>query len=455
MHLQRIIIENVRCFPRAELTFQPCGWHVFAGRNGSGKSTLLHAITAAFEHDAEANPHDWIRWTSASARISPRIAVDAEDDRFVPFVPESNRDPSAAAAIQAAIRGLSERGGAIGYGTYLGHDSRYFSQHADETEYGLELIDQGLNPRPAGSGWFFAAYGVSRSLVRSEGDDWGRGRAALEQGELRAAALGDAVKRLQELDYRRLASAPGTPEHESVTRVTDGATALLNDLLRERGIAISGVAPEGIRVRVDGHERSLQQMSDGVKVTTALVLDLYLRMCAAYGDRLRVEPREIAPGRHRTVVGNSGVVLIDEVELHLHPSWQRDIGLWLVDHFPRVQFIITTHSPFVAQAASPGCLYRMSAPGDERGVGPVDPPTYARVVNGTIDDAILSDLFGVEHLYSRRGEQLRQEIAELEVLAIRRTIDAAQRRLLDEKLALLPRDDLSTLDRSRRVLEKL
>lgn len=455
MHLQKITIENVRCLPRVRLAFQPRGWHVFAGRNGSGKSTLLLAITAAFEHDAEANPHDWIRWASQYASITPFVALDTGDDRFVPFVPEPDRDPGAALEIQAAIRALDDHGGTIDYVTHIGRSSRYFSKSIGATDYGLELIDQGLNPRPAGSGWFFAAYGVSRSLVRSKVEDGARGRSFLDLGELRAAALGDAVKLLQDMDYQRLASAPGTPKHDTVMRVMDGATALLNDLLQDRGVSIIGVAPEGIRVRVDGHERSLEQMSDGVKVTTALVLDLYLRMCTAYGDRLRVEHLEIAPGQRRTVIGNSGVVLIDEVELHLHPSWQRDIGLWMVDHFPRVQFIVTTHSPFVAQAASPGCLYRMSGPGDERGVGPVDQATYARVVNGTIDDAILSDLFGVEHLYSRRGEELRQEIAALEVLAIRRTIDAAQQKLLDEKLALLPRDDLSTLDRSRRVLEKL
>lgn len=45
----------------------------------------------------------------------------------------------------------------------------------------------------------------------------------------------------------------------------------------------------------------------------------------------------------------SGVVLIDELDAHLHPKWQRQIGQWLRLKFPNLQFIVATHSPFVAQ----------------------------------------------------------------------------------------------------------
>ena len=47
----------------------------------------------------------------------------------------------------------------------------------------------------------------------------------------------------------------------------------------------------------------------------------------------------------------SGVVLIDEIDAHLHPEWQREIGFWLKRHFPNIQFIVTTHSPIICQAA--------------------------------------------------------------------------------------------------------
>ena len=49
-----------------------------------------------------------------------------------------------------------------------------------------------------------------------------------------------------------------------------------------------------------------------------------------------------------------GVVLIDEVDAHLHPTWQRRIGLWFREHFPKLQFIVSTHSPLICQAATVG-----------------------------------------------------------------------------------------------------
>src|SRR5438132_1106565 len=58
-----------------------------------------------------------------------------------------------------------------------------------------------------------------------------------------------------------------------------------------------------------------------------------------------------------------GVVLIDEVDSHLHPEWQRQIGFWLKRHFPKMQFIVTTHSPLICQAADVKGLFHLPAPG--------------------------------------------------------------------------------------------
>jgi hypothetical protein len=49
----------------------------------------------------------------------------------------------------------------------------------------------------------------------------------------------------------------------------------------------------------------------------------------------------------------AGVVLIDELELHLHPQWQREVVEKLRTTFPNIQFIVTTHSPFIVQTLRP------------------------------------------------------------------------------------------------------
>lgn len=81
---------------------------------------------------------------------------------------------------------------------------------------------------------------------------------------------------------------------------------------------------------------SLSQMSDGYKNTISLVADIAYRM-AILNPQLGAD----------VLKDTNGVVLIDEVDLHLHPAWQHRILSDLKDIFPKVQFIITTHAPAV------------------------------------------------------------------------------------------------------------
>ena len=110
------------------------------------------------------------------------------------------------------------------------------------------------------------------------------------------------------------------------------------------------------------------------------------------------------------------MVLVDEMEEHLHPSWQQKIGFWLTEHFPNLQFLVTTHSPFICQAASPNGLIRLGAPGEGFAAKQFkeDDEVYKRVVAGGVDESVISDLFGVEHPHSEKAEQLREKVAGLE-----------------------------------------
>lgn len=83
---------------------------------------------------------------------------------------------------------------------------------------------------------------------------------------------------------------------------------------------------------------NVSQMSDGEKCTMALFGDLARRLTLA-------NPTEENP-----LLGE-GIVLIDEVELHMHPAWQRKILSELKNIFPNIQFIITTHSPIILNEA--------------------------------------------------------------------------------------------------------
>ena len=93
-----------------------------------------------------------------------------------------------------------------------------------------------------------------------------------------------------------------------------------------------------MKIDKDNVSLNVSQMSDGEKCTMALLGDLARRLALA-------NPEKADP------LCGEGIVLIDEIELHMHPSWQRKILNVLKKTFPNIQFIITTHSPVVLSEA--------------------------------------------------------------------------------------------------------
>ena len=96
-----------------------------------------------------------------------------------------------------------------------------------------------------------------------------------------------------------------------------------------------------------------QTLSDGYRNVIKIILDIATRMCILNpylkGDALKKNP---------------GIVLIDEVDLSLHPTWQKRIMGILKEQFPRVQFICATHSPFIIQSLEEGELITLDQPLD-------------------------------------------------------------------------------------------
>ena len=89
----------------------------------------------------------------------------------------------------------------------------------------------------------------------------------------------------------------------------------------------------------------VDDLSDGFRSILSMVADLAYRM-------VRLNP---FLGR-RAILDTPGIVLIDEIDMHLHPSWQQTVLLDLQKAFPKVQFIVTTHSPQVLGSVPPDSI---------------------------------------------------------------------------------------------------
>lgn len=92
----------------------------------------------------------------------------------------------------------------------------------------------------------------------------------------------------------------------------------------------------------DGRVLPFRMLSDGIRNMVAMVQDMAYRAVV------------LNPHLGKQAINTPGVVLIDEIDLHLHPKWQRHIVGDLRNAFPNIQFIATTHSPFIIQSMRPG-----------------------------------------------------------------------------------------------------
>lgn len=121
---------------------------------------------------------------------------------------------------------------------------------------------------------------------------------------------------------------------------------------------------------------AISRLSDGVRSTFGLFADIAFR-CA----KLNPEMREAAPRM------TPGLVLIDEIDLHLHPAWQQRILNSLQLAFPKLQFIVTTHSPQVVSSVPKECV-RIVDPSRSEAI-----PLYSQT-QGVESQDILADVFG-------------------------------------------------------------
>jgi predicted ATP-binding protein involved in virulence len=132
----------------------------------------------------------------------------------------------------------------------------------------------------------------------------------------------------------------------------------------------------------------LTQLSDGYRIVLAMVMDLARRMVEA-----NPQPAGKSP------FSAQSIVLIDEIDLHLHPEWQQNILVDLRRVFPNTQFIVTTHSPQVLTTVPPECLRKITF--DKKGV---KIETGFEFLLGARADHVLEQVLGV----SARPESLSE-----------------------------------------------
>jgi predicted ATP-binding protein involved in virulence len=330
MRIHQLKVQNFRCFEQATFDFSP-GFNLFVGVNGSGKSSLLKAVAGSLAtplnglgrktvwlHDKEANAR------LALVELKGRVRYERCYPVRLEVAGELNGEPRSWWMEQAgpgdnqnkfehtifsALTGVAASIAQGGAGVLpvvvfytaerqwklvgVGADTAVRQQDSRRDGYN-EWEDAALDMKG------FETWVVAKSLER------------LEAVSINGPALSGAP--LDELDWVNSAVAAAVP----------GAIGLHYDM-KYRRLVLEWENAEPI---------PFDTLSDGQRGMVALVADIARRMCL------------LNPQLGDTVLSETpGIVLIDELDMHLHPAWQRRLPGLLKKTFPKVQFIAASHSP--------------------------------------------------------------------------------------------------------------
>lgn len=412
MYLTRFTIENIRAIESLEwkvpLRSAP-GWHVILGDNGSGKSSVLRAIALGFVGPTQAMAlrQDWARWLRKehSATIALTLVPNSKLDKLVGKRPRAQPQKLELELLFLRIREHVQL-----FGVVEPPGRRGGKQDSSQSVWGGE------------PGWFCASYGPFRRFTGGD-EDYEKLFATAPQLARHlsvfdeSVALTEGLRWLQQLQFKKL---EGDPEGELLDPLLEfiNQPDFLPHQVRLKHIS----SREVLFVDGNGYRVPVEELSDGYRSILSMTFELIRQLAATYGPKRLFHPKD------PTKVDVPGVVLIDEVDAHLHPTWQRRVGLWFREHFPKVQFIVTTHSPLVCQAADVGTVWRLPKPGTDEEAKQVTGVELDRLLYGNVLDAYGTGLFGEGVARSQVAKQRLQRLAELNLKEVRSGLTAAERK---------------------------
>lgn len=399
MYLDHITLKNLKGFKNLSFSLaRPdgsyAGWTVFTGDNGSGKSTLLKAIAIGLtgRDVARSLQPSFHRWISEDARdreasIELRLQPESGIDDFV------GKGGTSYSPFQSVIHLKAVNSDAM--------------LEEDASKKKATPAQRGPWSNQA-KGWFSCGYGPFRRVFGASPE-----ATRLMVGPMteryvtmfqEAASLFEVDQWLRSLSHKKL------EQKQPEAQLLDLILELLRDDLMPNQITIDRVDSDGLWLRDrNGMQLAWSEMSDGYRAALALLADILRHLVKAYGfDGLAERD---AAGKLRVV--RSGVVMIDEIDAHLHPEWQREIGFWLKAHFPNIQFLVTTHSPIICQAADPNGLFVLPEPGSPLEPHALTEAEYQRIIASRPDTILLTPAFGLQNTRSPRAVQARADYSRL------------------------------------------
>jgi len=401
MKINWLTIKDFRGFRNCEITFpKNSNAIVFIGINGAGKSAILDAISILLNVLVkEIRDQKFLRLSMSNDFNQDDINFNAENYKIqVGFSSKDRDSKNDFISINYAISLIYKANSTGSYRQYINKIKSSISKNSlsnlpifihyqvnRNTVVNNSREEKDRYTRGYKSDQFYAyEYAFDKSINSfNEFSKWFREEEDFENQE---------QIRLKDFEYRnkRLEVI-----RESIsTFLNKFEFAKFSDLMVERKRASSKrnnlneeTITSSLMILKDGQKFKFSQLSSGEKMMLSLVVDIARRLAIAN------------PSLENKLEGE-GIVLIDEVDLHLHPQWQRKLLPALTHTFPNIQFIVTTHSPQVLSHVSKESVFLL----EDNKIS--DREIYTE---GRDSNSILQDVFHVP----KYAEEYEKELDEI------------------------------------------
>jgi hypothetical protein len=401
MYLRQISVQGVKLLRDVTLSCERDGsprmWTVLLGENGACKTTLLQSIALAAAGQFDAN-----RLADASSYFDSRVPsrpvkIQGQFDVHSCRV-ENYRSLIPAFPLESAL-------GAPPGATVLSGGSRWLegSPNSDESQAADPLSRaRGLGGRPE-KGWFVAGYGLQRSLplpqlvsVKQEGRTLDRLESLFGRESLIGPNFVSLFDGSMQAHYVKLltqalihSSPPLLPKVSGIELRGRGGVKRPEHLIESHRFDFRSGESE---VRIPA-----AWLSAGYQTIVSWVADLIGQFLWEYETELSLENMR-------------GLVLIDELDLHIHPSWQVTLVKSLKNTFPNVQFVATTHSPMILPALDQDEIWSMNTLDN----GDIEITPAHRSPLLMTGSEIYETFFGIDRLYPNEIGQSLQRLGLLQ-----------------------------------------
>jgi AAA domain, putative AbiEii toxin, Type IV TA system len=413
MHFKSLRLENVRGFASSQSLQlvdeddKPSRWNLILGENGVGKTTLMEALRVM--QPVPSAPWSEETKDAGPPPLSKALLSGLENSDILHFI---RRGGMRTTEMDAMFE--TDEGKIVEIRSLIkGSDKEL--KDADFPDFDYSLLSEGP---------LVIFYDAGRHIERANLADDAE-RETMNSPLLDAVALADAEDILQTIDYKAKSSKNVTDER-LLERMKTAVARLLPEDLKADDIEIQGprlAGSGGVHLQTPSGMMPFEYLSLGYRTMISWTVDLAWRLFRAF-------PESVDP------LSESAIVLIDEVDLHFHPRWQRDIRQRLLEQFTKVQFIATTHNPVTAQQtlSEGGNVAVVGWTGDEAHIhnNPISRDQWR------FDQLLTSELFGFDSARTREAEGKLAE--RLELIRIPNRSPDQEKRLqeLDKFVASLP-----------------